>query len=317
MKNETWVNKYAPATVDDMILSDRDKKMFADIIKRNDSNNLLLHGSPGIGKTTLARIISKSVDADVLVQNCSVDGSIDAVKSSVTEFCEVILDKQRKIVILDEADQMSQQAQMALRNPISNYSGSGKSISFILTANYIDKIIPAIQSRCVCLSPTYTDKDIMKRVIDILKAEGVKFTKEDLTKFLSSVVKAKPTRDIRSIIENLQMMCIDGKLQVSSFIDTTGIEEIVDYLVENIKSSTTRTLRKYLLQNEEVFHSDYPALAQAMFDKLIEMDSLKNVDSALVTIAYALHRMSAQLDKEIQFVWMLIELREIFKNDSK
>ena len=308
MKNETWVNKYAPDSVDDMILSEKDKKTFNGIIKSGDSNNLLLYGSPGIGKTTLARIISKTVDADVLLQNCSVDGSIDAVKSSVTEFCEVILNKQRKIVILDEADQMSQQAQMALRNPISNYSGAGKPISFILTANYIDKIIPAIQSRCICLSPTYTDKDIMKRVIDILKAEKIQFTKDSLGKFLTNVVKAKATRDIRSIIENLQMMCVDGSLEVGSFVDTTGVEETVDYLMDNLRHTTTRDLRKYLQQNEEAFHGDFPMLAKAMFDRIIEMD-VKNVDAALMTIAYAMQRMSCQLDKEIQFIWMLIDLR--------
>ncbi len=306
MKNEAWVNKYAPTCVEDMILDDSTKKVFTNIVEKGDMNNLLLVGSPGIGKTTLAKIIGKALDANVLVQNCSIDGSIDVVKSSVTEFCEVILDKKRKIVSLDEADQMSQQAQMALRNPISNYSGVDKQISFILTANYIDKIIPAIQSRCICISPTYTDKDIAKRVVDILKTENISFTKSDIQKFLTEVVKAKPNRDIRSIIENLQLMSIDGKLSVSSIKDNSGISEIVDYILGNLKTKRIREIRKYLMQNEEVFHNDYPALAQALFDRLIESDCK---DSILISIAFAMQRMSNQIYKEIQFIWMLLEIR--------
>jgi DNA polymerase III delta prime subunit len=308
MKSEPWTVKYAPKTIDEVVLSDESRKVFKNAIESNDPNNFLLVGEPGIGKTTLAKIIADKPDTDVFLQNCSIDSSIDVVKSSVLSFCETLNSAARKVIILDEADQLSQQAQMALRNPISNFSNNKKTnISFILTANYLDKIIPALQSRCIILTPKFTVKDILYRVKDILTAEDIKFTKDELKHFVQTVISGRSNIDIRSIIENAQLMSASGKLDVFSKSINGEIASVADYIQENIKSKSIKELRQFILDNEEMFHADYPRLGKELFDRYMDNPTI------LFYIAEGLYRMSHQLDKEIQFIWILMSMKGALK----
>ena len=177
-----WVVKYAPKTLKDIILTEELTKLFSQSIKNNTLNNVIFYGEPGIGKSTLAQILVHDLNVqDVLFQSCSIDGSIDMVKTKIQGFCQIVTPPGKyKVVILDEADSLTQTggqnagAQMALRNIIIE---AQEDTRFILTCNYIDRIIPALQSRCTPIKIDFSIKDIAKRVLYILKEEKIKFKK--------------------------------------------------------------------------------------------------------------------------------------------
>jgi replication factor C small subunit len=206
-------------------------------------------------------------------------------------------------VILDEADQLSQQAQMALRNIIVD---SMNDCRFILTANYQDKVIDALKSRCTPIKLEFSNKDILKHCVSILKRENVSFSKEILKEFYEEVI-VKRYPDIRSIMEHLQMMSVSGELKILKSEDAKIENEIVKYVFENLKSMDIKKIREFLISNEDKFSADYVKLAQELFD------AFDDNAEVMVIIADALWRMSFQLDKEIQFIGMLINIKGALK----
>lgn len=295
-----WVDKYAPKTLDDMIMSDENRGIFSEIITTQKLSNFSLFGKPGIGKTTLAQVIVNSIGCEYIKQSCSIDGSIDMVKSAIKDFCDIVPREKYKVVILDEADQLSQQAQMALRNIIAE---SIDNCRFILTANYRDKVIDALTSRCPPINIEISQKDILVHCIKILKAEKVAFSKESLESFLKVVIVRKYP-DIRAIIESLQMMSLSGTLKVIGADDSQISNDVVKFIYENIKDFPVNKMREYLITNEDKFSADYVTLAQNLFN------AYENNAEAMAIIADALWRMSFQLDKEIQFTGMIISLKK-------
>lgn len=298
-----WVLKYSPKTVDEMVLSKNLSEVFNEIVKTGKLSNLAIFGNPGIGKTTLAKIIVNSLDCDCWLQPCSSDGSIDMVKTKIKDFCDIIPKGQYKVVILDEADQLSQQAQMALRNIIVD---SMDNCRFILTANYQDKIIEALKSRCTPIKLEFSNKDVLKHCIEILRKENVSFDKETIKEFFEEVIIQKYP-DIRTIIEHLQMMSISGELKILKSGDVQIKNEIVKYVYDNIQTQDIKKTREYLISNEDKFSADYVKLAQELFDAFDDNAEI------MVIIADALWRMSFQLDKEIQFTGMLINIKNSLK----
>ena len=298
-----WVLKYAPTTVDEMILSPSLKEVFDNIINTRKLSNLTIFGEPGIGKTTLAKILVSQLNCDYWLQPCSSDGSIDMVKSTIKNFCEIIPKGEYKIIILDEADQLSMQAQMALRNIIFD---SMDNCRFILTANYQDKIIDALKSRCTPIKLEFSTKDVLEHCTNLLKKEKIKVDKNVLLEFYKEVV-VKRYPDIRTIIEHLQMMSVTGKLKILTSGTVEIKNDIVKYIYDNVKSMKIQALREYLISNEDKFSSDYVGLAQSLFD------AYSDNENAMLIIADALWRMSFQLDKEIQFIGMLLNLKNNLK----
>ena len=290
-----WVDKYAPKTLDDMIMSAENRSMFSEMIKTQKLSNFSLFGKPGIGKTTLAQVIVNSIK-----QSCSIDGSIDMVKSAVKDFCDIVPKEKYKVVILDEADQLSMQAQMALRNIIYE---SIDNCRFILTANYRDKVIEALKSRCPPVNLEISQKDILIHCIKILKEEKVSFSEESLKAFLKVVI-ARKYPDIRAIIESLQMMSLSGTLKIIGADDAQISDDVVSFIHENIKNMPVNKMREYLITNEDKFSADYVVLAQNLFN------AYNDNAEAMAIIADALWRMSFQLDKEIQFTGMIISLKK-------
>lgn len=300
--NDPWILKYAPKTVDDMVLSPELKTIFSNMISSGTLNNISLFGGPGIGKTTLSKILVENLNCEYLLQPCSVDGSIDMIKSSIKNFCDIIPKGKYKVVILDEADQLSQQAQAALRNMIVD---SMKNCRFILTANYQDKIIEPIKSRCTPVKLNFSMKDLFKFCLNILKKEEIKYSREDLSYFYENIIKKK-FPDVRSIIETLNIMSNSGKLSISNSANVDIKDDIVEYIHAHMKDDI-KSIRQYLIENEDRFSADYIKLAESLFDVY---DSNAQIMSI---IADSLWRMSFQLDKEIQFIGMLINIKEILK----
>lgn len=302
-----WVVKYAPKTLNDVILTEELKKLFSQTVKNNTLNNVIFYGEPGIGKSTLAQILVHDLNVqDVLFQSCSIDGSIDMVKTKIQSFCQIVTPPNKyKVVILDEADSLTQTggqnagAQMALRNIIVEAQTDTR---FILTCNYIDRIIPALQSRCTPIKIDFSIKDIAKRVLYILKEEKIKFDKDTLDQFITQVIK-KRYPDIRSIISELELSCQSGKLEILHSTTATVGDEIIDFI---LKTQNPRDIRTFLIHNEEQFSGDYQLLASKLFDYYMEKDVELNIP---LTIADYMYKMSIVPDKEIMFSALIIELK--------
>ena len=301
MDTTPWVLKYFPQTIDDMVLSENLSNFFKDVIKTRKLSNYSFFGQAGCGKTTLSKLLVKQLDCEFMFQPCSIDGSIDMVKTNVKNFCDIIPKNQYKVVILDEADQLSQQAQMALRNIIVDAMDNCR---FILTANYQDKIIDALKSRCTPIKIEFSTKDVLKHCAKILKKEGIKCDNDTLASFYKDVIVTKYP-DIRSILEHLQMMSMNGKLVLMKNNESLIKNDVLKMIVDNIKIANIQKLREYLTANEDKFSSDYVKLAQELFD--VYDDNCE----VMMTIADSLWRMSFQLDKEIQFINMLINIKMI------
>jgi DNA polymerase III delta prime subunit len=297
-----WVLKYQPKKVSDMVLAKDISEIFENIVSSGSLNNISLFGHPGVGKTTLAKILVDQLDCEYWIQPCSSDGSIEMVKTTIKDFCDIIPSGKYKVVILDEADQLSQQAQMALRNIIVD---SLDNCRFILTANYQDKIIDALKSRCTPIKLEFSTKDILKYCINILNNENIKYTKSTLVEFYENII-VKKYPDIRTIIEHLQMMTISGELKILKADSIIIQNDVVKFIYDNIHKDI-KTIREYLISNEDKFSADYVKLAEELFNVF------DTSTEAMMIIADTLWRMSFQLDKEIQFTSMIINLKNVLK----
>lgn len=208
LNNTLWVEKYRPTTLDQYIGSDVLKNTFNEYLKSNDIPHLLLHGSAGGGKTTLAKIVANTIaDGNYLYINASDENSVDTVRDKIKQFASTIGFGGLKIIILDEADFTTPNFQAALRNVMETFS---KNTRFILTCNYKDKIIEPIHSRCQTffISPP-SKKDVALMTKNILDSEEITYD----TKALASVVNAA-FPDVRKIINTLQQNCVGKTLNV-------------------------------------------------------------------------------------------------------
>lgn len=297
MNDTPWVIKYQPASINDMILTQSLKDMFNNCVSNKNLSNMTFYGIAGCGKTTLAKVLAKELNCDVHFQSCSADGSIDMIKSTILNYCQIMADPdKKKLIILDEADQLSQQAQMALRNIIVD---SLDDTRFILTCNYIDKIIPAIQSRCTPIKLEFSTKEVALYIVDILKKENITYTNKELGDFILNVIK-KQYPDVRSIIERLQLSCEKNELKTLNNFSSIVEDEVINTI---INTDNVMKIREYLLSNEDKFSADYIKLAGDLFNVY------KNEPAKMIIIADYIYKMTLVLDKEIQFTAMLIELK--------
>lgn len=299
-----WVEKHRPQTLDEILLDKSIKDNISEFIKSGNLCNLIFSGKEGIGKTSLAKIITKELNASVLYINAGYDGNIDMVRGKVKEFCEAIaIDGNLKIVILDEADALSgsgagvgtgSSAQSALRNIIEEASDDTR---FILTCNSLNKIIKPLQSRCKPIDICFSIHDSAKRVAEILKKEKIKYNKESFSNFIEKTVK-RYHPDMRSIIRDLETWCVSGELKEYA-AESQDLDKILDVIISEKDPVATR---KHLIQNETQFNKNYIALAQALFNRLED-------PTEMLVVADALYRMQIVADQEIEFAAMIIRLK--------
>lgn len=287
-----WTERYRPLKLSDLILSDRTRE----IVQGYESEipNLLFVGTPGTGKTTLARIIVNDIlKCDFLYINASDESGIDTIRHKVTNFSQTkSFDGKVKVVILDEADGLTAQSQAALRNTMESFA---KYTRFILTANHKHKIIPALQSRCQSLDIKPTIEDAVKRCYNILKLEGIEVDDLQKKKFVELVKANFP--DLRKTINEIQKNCINNVLCITNIsVDT----ELLDNIFNGIKNKDTMSLRKYLIENEDRFYNDYDSLLRSFLNYIYTasvVDSKKK--EMIAVIADHLYKMVFVLDKEI------------------
>ena len=299
-ENSLWVEKYRPSGLEGYVGNEHIIQKVNIYIENNDVPHLLLHGDPGTGKTTLAKIIVNAIDCDYLYINASDERGIDTLREKIRGFAASVGFRNWKVVILDESDYLTPVAQAALRNLMETFS---KNTRFILTCNYPEKVIDPIQSRCQTfeiIPPT--KKDVAKRLNDILINEGIQFEMPDLAVIVNSGYP-----DIRRVINAAQRQVINGRLVIDkqSSIESTYAEKIVDILKSGADTKSKFTQIRQILADSKV--RDYTKLYSTLYERVDEYAGNK-VGVTIVNIAEAQYKDWLVVDKEINVMAMFVNI---------
>ena len=292
--NTLWVEKYRPKKLEDYVGNDHLKQKIRDYIESGDVPHLLLFGKAGTGKTTLAKLIVNSINCDFMILNASDENNVDTVRNKVKSFASTIGFKDIKIVILDEFDYMTPQAQAILRNLMETFS---KHCRFILTCNYVEKIIDPIQSRCQTfqiIPPT--KKDVAVQISKILTEERIQFELKELVPIVDSSYP-----DIRKIINTCQLNSSKGILKIdsSSISDADVRVKIIDIL----KSKDDKRNR-YVNLRQAVADSriqDFTELYTHLYEKVNDY-AVGNTSAVIMILAQGQYKDAMIVDKEICFM---------------
>lgn len=299
-ENSLWVERYRPSGLEGYVGNEHIIQKVNIYIENNDVPHLLLHGEAGTGKTTLAKIIVNAIDCDYLYINASDERGIDTLREKIRGFAASVGFRTWKVVILDESDYLTRDAQAALRNLMETFS---KNTRFILTCNYPEKVIDPIQSRCQTfeiIPPT--KKDVAKRLNDILINEGIQFEMQDLAVIVNSGYP-----DIRRVINAAQRQVINGRLVIDkqSSIESTYSEKIVDILKSGVDTKSKFTQIRQILADSKV--RDYTKLYSTLYERVDEYAGNK-VGTTIVNIAEAQYKDSLVVDKEINVMAMFVNI---------
>jgi DNA polymerase III delta prime subunit len=296
-----WNEKYRPQTLDTYVGNDTVKATFQQYIDTNDVPHLLLYGDAGSGKTTLAKIVANTIAKDNYIYiNASDENSVDTVRDKIKQFASSIGFGGLKLIILDECDYMTPNAQAALRNVIETFS---KTTRFILTCNYVDKIIDPIQSRCQIFNIVPpSKKEVASHLVKILDGENVKYEKDSLVTIIN---QSYP--DIRRVINTTQRCVIGGvlKLDETTLVEHNYLSSILDVL----KSSKSKKEKfdgiRQLLADNHV--RDFNQMFRYLYDNV---DSFANgfVSTIILIIAEAQYKDSFVVDHEINTMAMFIQI---------
>lgn len=297
-----WVEKYRPDTLQDIVLPVDVRECFEQYKTTQQIPNILFVGNAGIGKTSLAKIIVKDIlpETQHLYINASDENGIDTIRTAVTSFAKTrSLTGSIKVVILDEVDGLTMDAQRALRNTIEEYSSNTR---FILTANYKHRVITPLQSRAQYFDLTPDLKDCVSRIVHILKQECIKVS-IDQKKLLPGFIKSNYP-DLRKIINELQKRCIDNTLRLKN---VQADNDFIQNIFSHIRRDSLQA-RKYVIENEMIFNRDYPGLLKQMFQYIIDSQDNLNNKQQLVIISEHLYKSAFVLDQEINFSSCCISL---------
>ena len=300
MSNSLWVEKYRPDTLEGYVGNEHILEKVKIYIENEDVPHLLLYGVAGTGKTTLAKIITNQIDCDVMYINASDENSVDAVRDKIRGFASSMGFRKWKVVILDEADYLTPNAQAALRNLMETFS---KSTRFILTCNYVEKVIDPIQSRCQTFAITPpSKKEVAKRLYDILNEEGVEFQNEDLAVLVNSGYP-----DIRRVLNAAQRQVVGGKLKIdsTSTIQANYTDDVVKVLQNGGDLKQQFTEIRQIIADSKV--KDFTPLYRSLYDEVDNYASGK-VGQTILNIADGQYKDSMVVDKEINVMAMMLNI---------
>lgn len=303
-EHSLWVERYRPTQLENYVGNEHLKAKVERYIKSNDVPHLLLYGRAGTGKTTLAKLIVKNIECDYLYINASDENSVDTVRNKVRQFASTIGFKDMKIIVLDECDYITPNAQAALRNLMETFS---KHCRFILTCNFVERIIDPLQSRCQVfeiIPPS--KKDVAVHLTKVMELEKTTYDNEDLKVLIDSSYP-----DVRKIINATQRSVVDNKVVMDkqSTIQNDYKLKVLDILKTQDKKTAFSNLRQLLADNAI---RDYSDCFRLMYDNVDEFAAGNMAAVILILARYEQSDMQV-VDKEINFMAMLIELLGVIK----
>ena len=304
LENTLWVEKYRPDSLESYIGNEHLKSKIKLYLESGDLPHLLLYGKAGTGKTTLAKLLVNNIECDHLYINASDENSVDTVRNKVRNFASTIGFKDMKVIILDECDYITPNAQAALRNLMETFS---KHCRFILTCNFVERIIDPIQSRCQSFQVIPpSKKEVALHIHNILKEEGIASKMDDVAGLVNAGYP-----DIRRVINSTQRQVVDGMLVVDkqSLVESDYKMKLMEIIKTQNKKDAFKSVRK-LLADSQV--TDFAELYKLMYDEVDSYGTGHIAECILIIAKYQLSD-SQVVDKEINAMAMIIELLGVIK----
>lgn len=298
-----WTEFYRPQTIEDCIIPDSIKTTFKEFVRQNKIPNLLLSGGPGIGKTTIAKALCKEIGCDYIVINGSDDNGIDVIRNKVKNYASsVSLSGGRKVIILDESDYLSPNAQAALRNSIEEFAIN---CSFIFTCNYKNRIIEPLHSRCSVIEIKVTKEEkqkmmakFFKRICWILEQENITYNKDVVAQIVN-----KYYPDNRRILNELQRYSMTGTIDVGILSQVSDVN--ITNLIKYLKEKNFGEVRKWINENND---TDIITLHRKIYDNSYDFLKPNSIPQIVLLIAKYQYQHAFVADQEINLLALLTEI---------
>lgn len=304
MSEFLWTEKYRPKTVSECILPERLKKVFQEYVNSKTIPNLMLTGTAGVGKTTVAIAMCEEIGINYLFINSSEERGIDTLRNKIKNYASTVsLVGGRKVIILDEADYITPEAQAGLRGAIEEFSAN---CTFIFTCNFKSRLIDALHSRCSVIDFTLVNGErpkmaalFFKRLGEILTTENIEYDKQVLIKI---VEKFFP--DYRRTLNELQRYSGSGSIDAGMIAQITDVKNLSD-LIKNLKEKNFGGMRKWVVVNSDI---DPARIFRKIYDGLYEYMKPESIPQAVVIIARYQYQSAFVADQEINLVACLTEI---------
>ena len=299
-----WVEEYRPKTIEDCILPDSLKTLFSSFIKKGELSNMLFSGTPGIGKTTVAKALCEELNCDWIMINGSEEGGIDVLRNKIKNFASTVsLSGGKKVVILDEADYLNPQStQPALRGFVEEFH---KNCRFILTCNFKNRIIDPLHSRFSNIEFKVNPKDkpklasrLFERAIFILKEKNISYEDKVLVELIT-----KHFPDFRKLINELQRYSVSGSIDAGILVNVS--DENLKTLITHLKNKEFSDMRKWVVNNLD---NDPVKIFRKIYDTLYSNLEPSTIPHAVLIIADYQYKSAFVADQEINLVACLTEL---------
>lgn len=302
-KDFLWCEKYRPKTISETILPEALKNTFQKMVETGEIQNMIFSGTPGLGKTTVAKAMCNELGLDYILINGSEEGNIDTLRGKIKQFASTVsLQGGYKVVVLDEADYLNPQStQPALRGFIEEFSDNCR---FILTCNFKNRIIEPLHSRCGVYEFNTVKKDmvqlcgqIMDRMADILYKEEVSFSSKPLADL---IMKYAP--DWRRVLNEAQRRAITGA--ISADVSSSDNSNITD-LIQHLKGKDFKKMRQWVTNNMDV---DTSAIFRKLYDTAFEYIEGQSIPQLVLILADYQYKDAFVADKELNTVACLTEI---------
>ena len=299
-----WVEQYRPKTIEDCILPESLKTLFSSFVKKGELSNLLFSGTPGIGKTTVAKALCEEMNCDWIMINGSEEGGIDVLRNKIKNFASTVsLSGGKKVVILDEADYLNPQStQPALRGFVEEFH---KNCRFILTCNFKNRIIEPLHSRFSNIEFKVNPKDkpklaskLFERAIYILKEQNISYEDKVLVELIT-----KHFPDFRKLINELQRYSVSGSIDAGILVNVS--DENLKTLITHLKNKEFSDMRKWVVNNLD---NDPVKIFRKIYDTLYTNLEPSTIPHAVLIIADYQYKSAFVADQEINLVACLTEL---------
>lgn len=298
-----WCEKYRPKRVADCILPKDIKDTFQEFVNKREIPNLLLTGGPGVGKTTIAKAMCEEVGCDYLVINGSDERGIDTLRTKIKQYASsVSFLGGRKVLIIDEADYLTPEAQAAMRGAIEEFASN---CSFIFTCNFKSRLIDALHSRCSVFEFKIKNGNkikmataFMERVENILKLENITYDKAVVAEIIQ-----KHFPDFRRALNEFQRYSVNGKIDVGILAQIADVT--IKELMKHMKAKDYPPVRKWVANNSD---SDHSKVYRTIFDGLNEFLKSTSIPTAIVLLAKYQYQAAFVADQEINLIAFLSEI---------